>query len=125
MKPLLVLAEFVCSESGDVEFVRIRRHECRADPDSGGVMPRVVGRRREGGGAFSMLFWLAVLGGAAGLFAFFFFTSAAARPGPSTQATPFMVERGATGASVAAALYPMRIVSVLPIAATLRREVVS
>jgi hypothetical protein len=28
-------------------------------------------------------------------------------------------------ASIAAAIYPMRIVSVLPIAATLRREVVS
>jgi len=52
----------------------------------------------------SFLFWLTVLGGAAGLFAFFFFTSAAARPGPSAEDKPFIVERGATGASIAHAL---------------------
>ena len=68
-------------------------------------MPRVVARRRrEGGGIMSMLFWLGVLGGAAALFAFFFFTSAAGRPGPKAEATPFVVERGSTGASVAVAL---------------------
>jgi len=66
-------------------------------------MVRVVARRR-GGGLFSFLFWLAVLGGAAAVFAFFFFTSAISRAGPSSEPQAFVVERGATGASIAAAL---------------------
>jgi UPF0755 protein len=66
-------------------------------------MARLAVRRR-GGGFFSFLFWCAVLAGAAGLFAFFYFASAAARPGPSAQDKAFVVERGATGASIASAL---------------------
>ena len=60
--------------------------------------------RRGGGGFLSVLFWLAALGGAAALFAFFYFASAIARPGPNAEAKAFVVERGATGASVAAQL---------------------
>jgi UPF0755 protein len=66
-------------------------------------MPRVEARR-SGGGFVSFLFWIAVLAGAVGLFAFFFVTSAAGRPGPSAEDKAFVVERGATGASIAHAL---------------------
>ena len=67
-------------------------------------MVRVMARRRESGGFFSFLFWCAVLAGAAGLFAFFYFASAASRPGPNAHDQTFVVERGATGASIANAL---------------------
>jgi UPF0755 protein len=60
--------------------------------------------RRSGGGFFSFLFWVGVLAGAAALFAFFYFTSAIARPGPSAEARAFVVERGSSGASIAAQL---------------------
>jgi UPF0755 protein len=55
--------------------------------------------RRSGGGGF--FFWLLALGGAAAIFGYFFFTSAIGRPGPATEAQAFVVERGATGASIA------------------------
>lgn len=64
-------------------------------------MARAAARRSSGGGFFSFLFWIAVLAGAAALFAFFYFTSAVARPGPFSEARPFVVERGASGASIA------------------------
>jgi UPF0755 protein len=51
-----------------------------------------------------LLFWLAVLGGAAAIFLYFFFTSAIARPGPNAEPETFTVERGASGAQIAAAL---------------------
>ena len=50
------------------------------------------------------LFWLVVLIGAGAVFAFGFFMSAIDRPGPLQQDRAFMVERGATGASIATAL---------------------
>lgn len=50
------------------------------------------------------LFWLAVLIGAGAIFAFGFFMSAIDRPGPLQEDRAFMVERGATGASIAEAL---------------------
>jgi len=50
------------------------------------------------------LFWLVVLIGAGSVFAFGFFMSAIDRPGPLQQDRAFMVERGATGASIATAL---------------------
>jgi len=64
-------------------------------------MARAAGRRTSGGGLFSFLFWFAVLAGAAALFAFFYFTSAIARPGPFSEPRAFVVERGASGASIA------------------------
>ena len=64
-------------------------------------MARAAARRSSGGGIFSFLFWIAVLAGAAALFAFFYFTSAVARPGPFSEPRPFVVERGASGASIA------------------------
>jgi UPF0755 protein len=64
-------------------------------------MARAAARRSSGGGFFSFLFWIAVLAGAAALFAFFYFTSAIARPGPFSEPRAFVVERGASGASIA------------------------
>jgi len=58
--------------------------------------------RRGGGGSF--LFWLLALGAATVIFAFFFFSSALSRPGPSAEDRSFMVERGASGAAIAANL---------------------
>jgi len=67
-------------------------------------MARGPAPRRRGGGLFSFLLWAAVGIGAAGVFAFAFFSSAISRPGPNAEETAFMVERGATGASIARAL---------------------
>jgi UPF0755 protein len=67
-------------------------------------MARAAARRSSGGGFFSFLFWIAVLAGAAALFAFFYFTSAIARPGPYAEARTFTVERGESGADIAAKL---------------------
>lgn len=64
-------------------------------------MARAAARRSSGGGFFSFLFWIAVLAGAAALFAFFYFTSAIGRPGPFSEPRAFVVERGASGASIA------------------------
>lgn len=64
-------------------------------------MVRAAARRSSGGGFFSFLFWIAVLAGAAALFGFFYFTSAIARPGPFAEPRAFVVERGASGASIA------------------------
>lgn len=50
------------------------------------------------------LFWLAVLIGAGAIFAFGFFMSAIDRAGPLQADRAFMVERGATGASIAESL---------------------
>ena len=50
------------------------------------------------------LFWLAVLIGAGAIFTFGFFMSAIDRAGPLQADRAFMVERGATGASIAEAL---------------------
>ncbi len=50
------------------------------------------------------LFWLAVLIGAGAIFTFGFFMSAIDRAGPLRADRAFMVERGATGASIAEAL---------------------
>jgi len=50
------------------------------------------------------LFWLLVLAGAAAIFGYFYFTSAIGKPGPNAEDRAFMVERGATGASIATAL---------------------
>lgn len=64
-------------------------------------MARAAARRSSGGGFFSFLFWIAVLGAAAALFVFFYFTSAISRPGPFSEPRAFIVERGASGASIA------------------------
>jgi len=64
-------------------------------------MARAAARRSSGGGFFSLLFWIAVLAGAAALFAFFYFNSALARPGPFSEPRAFVVERGASGATIA------------------------
>ncbi|MGD9965710.1 MAG: endolytic transglycosylase MltG [Hyphomonadaceae bacterium] len=74
-------------------------------------MVRATSRRSSGGGFFSFLFWLAVLAAAAGLFAFFYFTSAIARAGPSAETRAFIVERGASGAAIAAQLEEQGIIS--------------
>lgn len=65
-------------------------------------MARSAPRRR--GGLFSGLVWLLVAGAAASIFAFAFIASALDKPGPLTQDTAFVVERGASGASIAAKL---------------------
>jgi len=67
--------------------------------------------RRGGGGVFSFLFWLAVAGGVAAVFVFAFFTSAIERAGPASADTAFMVERGATGTSIAAALEEQNLIT--------------
>lgn len=64
-------------------------------------MARAAARRSSGGGFFSFLFWIALLGAAAALFVFFYFTSAISRPGPFSEPRAFIVERGASGASIA------------------------
>jgi len=64
-------------------------------------MARAAARRSSGGGIFSFLFWIAVLAGAAALFAFFYFTSAISRSGSFSEPRAFVVERGASGASIA------------------------
>jgi UPF0755 protein len=60
--------------------------------------------RRRGGGLSSLLLWLGVAAGAAVIFAFAFFTSAIGRAGPTNEAKTFIVERGASGALIAADL---------------------
>ncbi len=65
-------------------------------------MARAAARR--GGGLSSLLFWLVVLAGAVAIFLFFFFTSAMERAGPNAEDRAFMVERGASGAQIAASL---------------------
>ncbi|HRP12404.1 MAG TPA: endolytic transglycosylase MltG, partial [Terricaulis sp.] len=57
------------------------------------------------------LFWLAVLIGAGAIFAFGFFMSAIDRAGPLQEDRAFMVERGATGASIAEALEEQGIIT--------------
>lgn len=64
-------------------------------------MARAPARRGSGG---FLLFWLLALGAAAAVFVFFYFSSALSRPGPGAEDRAFMVERGASGASIAAAL---------------------
>lgn len=60
---------------------------------------RYAPERRSGGGA--MLFWLLAFAGAAAIFIFFFFSSALNRPGPYNTARTFVVEQGASGATIA------------------------
>jgi UPF0755 protein len=67
--------------------------------------------RREGGGLLSVLFWLAAAAGIAGVFATAFFFSAIGRPGPASEDTAFLVERGATGASIAEALQDQNLIN--------------
>ncbi len=67
-------------------------------------MARAAARRSNGGGFSSFLFWIAVLAAAAALFSFFYFTSAIARPGPYADPRAFVVERGESGAAIAAKL---------------------
>ncbi len=67
-------------------------------------MARAPAPRRKSGGFSSFLFWGAVFVVLGVVFAGAFFYSAISRPGPSTQDTAFMVESGATGASIAADL---------------------
>ena len=67
-------------------------------------MARAPAPRRKGGGFSSFLFWGVVFVVLAAVFAGAFFYSAISRPGPSTHDTAFMVERGASGASIAADL---------------------
>ncbi|MGQ0532186.1 MAG: endolytic transglycosylase MltG [Caulobacteraceae bacterium] len=74
-------------------------------------MARAAARRSGGGGFLSFLFWCVMLAGAAALFAFFYFTSAIARPGPHAAAQTFVVERGASGADIAAALESQGLIS--------------
>lgn len=74
-------------------------------------MARGPAPRRRGGGFLSFLLWAAVGLGAAGVFAFAFFSSAISRPGPNAEATAFMVERGATGASIARALEEQNLIN--------------
>lgn len=74
-------------------------------------MARGPAPRRNGGGLFGLLLWSAVGIGAAGVFAFAFFSSAISRPGPATQETAFMVERGATGVSIAEALEEQNLIN--------------
>ncbi|MCL4713771.1 MAG: endolytic transglycosylase MltG [Hyphomonadaceae bacterium] len=57
------------------------------------------------------LFWLAVLIGAGAIFAFGFFMSAIDRAGPLQEDRAFMVERGATGASIADALEDQNLIT--------------
>jgi UPF0755 protein len=67
-------------------------------------MARATARRSSGGGFFSLLFWIAVLAAGAALIAFFYFTNAIARPGAHEEERTFVVERGASGAAIAAQL---------------------
>ncbi len=67
--------------------------------------------RRRSGGFGSFLFWLLAAGAVAGIFVFAFFSSAISRPGPSTEDTAFVVERGASGASIAAALQEQNLIT--------------
>ncbi|MDZ4691400.1 endolytic transglycosylase MltG [Terricaulis sp.] len=67
--------------------------------------------RRRSGGFGSFLFWLLAAAAVAGIFVFAFFSSAISRPGPSTQDTAFVVERGASGASIAAALQEQNLIT--------------
>jgi UPF0755 protein len=66
---------------------------------------------RRGGGLFSALLWLGVSAGAALIFAFAYFSSAIGRDGPKTEDATFVVERGATGASIAADLERQGLIS--------------
>ncbi|MBY0563273.1 MAG: endolytic transglycosylase MltG [Hyphomonadaceae bacterium] len=61
-------------------------------------------RQRARGGFLSLLLWLAVGAGALAIFAFAYFSSAIGKPGAIAEDTTFVVERGATGASIAADL---------------------
>ncbi len=67
--------------------------------------------RRRNGGALSFLLWLSVAAGAAAIFAFAFFSSAVGRAGPKVEDTTFIVERGATGASIASDLEAQGLIS--------------
>lgn len=67
--------------------------------------------RRKGGGFGSFLFWLLAAGAVAGIFVFAFFSSAISRPGPSQAETAFVVERGASGASIAEALRDQNLIT--------------
>jgi UPF0755 protein len=67
--------------------------------------------RRGGGGFLSLLTWFAVAAGVAAVFVGAFFFSAISRPGPTTSDTAFVVERGATGASIAAALEDQNLIN--------------
>jgi len=67
--------------------------------------------RRKGGGFGSFLFWLLAAGAVAGIFVFAFFSSAISRPGPSQAETAFVVERGASGASIAEALQDQNLIT--------------
>jgi UPF0755 protein len=67
-------------------------------------MARATARRSSGGGFFSFLFWIAVLAAGAALIAFFYFTNAIARPGSHEEERTFVVQRGASGAAIAAQL---------------------
>lgn len=67
--------------------------------------------RRSGGGLFSFLFWIVAVGGVIVVFAGAFFFSAINRPGPSTQDTAFLVERGSTGASIAQDLQEQNLIT--------------
>ena len=67
-------------------------------------MVRYEPRRRSGGGFFSFLLWLLIAAAAAVVFAGAFFFSTISRPGPSNEDKSFVVERGASGADIAAGL---------------------
>ncbi|GIK49530.1 MAG: 4-amino-4-deoxychorismate lyase [Alphaproteobacteria bacterium] len=67
--------------------------------------------RRSGGGFGSFLFWTLAAAGAAALFAIAFFFGAVTKPGPASRDTAFLVERGATGASIADALEDQNLIT--------------
>jgi UPF0755 protein len=67
--------------------------------------------RRRSGGFGSFLFWLLAAAVVAGIFVFAFFSSAISRPGPSTEDTAFVVQRGASGQSIAAALQEQNLIT--------------
>lgn len=67
--------------------------------------------RRSGGGFGSFLFWTAVAAAAAVLFAAAFFWSAVSKPGPASQDTAFLVESGASGASIGEALEQQNLIT--------------
>lgn len=73
-------------------------------------MARAMAPRR-GSGFVSLLLWPVVLLAVAAIFAVAFFFSAIGRPGPASEETTFMVERGASGASIAAGLARAGLVS--------------
>ena len=56
---------------------------------------------RSDGGLFSILLWVAVGAGAIAIFAYAYFSSAIGKPSATAEDAAFVVERGATGASIA------------------------